>query len=92
MMEMSQPIAVRISSTSFIAAVAFYDSLQSPEVFQSKGFLKRVKISLQDVNWEVRREMALGLPAVFKQIGPREAEQQLLLELGEVLADEEQDV
>jgi len=43
MMELSQPIAVRIASTNVIAAIAFYNALGSKELFIQKGFLRRAK-------------------------------------------------
>ena len=41
MSEVTQPIAVRVSSASLIAALAFYNSLGSKEAFLSKNFLRR---------------------------------------------------
>jgi hypothetical protein len=43
MTEISQPIAVRVSSTCLIAALAFYDCFGDKEIFATKGFIRKSK-------------------------------------------------
>ena len=92
MIEMSQPIVVRVASASIISALAFYNSFGTKELFLQKNFLRRAKALCQDVNWEIRKEMCAGIPAISQLLGLEQAQQELMPELAYLLDDEETDV
>lgn len=92
MAEISQPIAVRVASASIIAALAFYSTFDTKEIFLQKGFLRRAKSLCQDVNWEIRKEMCSGIPAICQLLGTEMGEKELMPELSDLLDDEETDV
>lgn len=69
MAEVHQPVAVRVASASMISALAYYNTFGSKDLFIQKNFLRRAKSLTQDVNWEVRKEMCQGIPAICQLLG-----------------------
>ncbi len=92
MSELSQPISVRVSSTTFAAQMAKQNSLLSTEAFLSHKVLSKVRQLCQDFNWEVRKEMCQNLVHVSEYLGPHQAQTEIFSEIEELLDDEEVEV
>lgn len=69
MMDRNQTIKVRIKAASLLGFLAKYNSLGKSEHFENFFIQNKLRPICQDLNWEVRKEMCMGLLYISKYIG-----------------------